>query len=628
MTAPLIMPLGTEDAFPLVNNAYDKWSGVAYQAFAQAQQYAGQLANIPLTPVTFDATFNPQIALSPFPTIAPPPTPTEDLKFKAPGDPREAPSFEAPTYNPGEMPVFDVPAPNYSIPAPPVMASLSDPGSAPSILIPDMPDAPAVALPDTPDLGAIAIPDLPVFDLPQFTATAPVMDIPLPNADFSFVPAPFDDALMQPLKNTISKMLQGDFILPDAAVNAIRARAQHAANMEESRGVDTAYAELASRGFAEPSGQLNTRVQQLRDSARFARSDANRDIYIQDQTAALENLRAGVSGGIQLEGSLAQLSVQENELQLNAAKYALDVTMQVFQGRISLYNAELQGFAIAAQVYRDKLQGVLAQVQIYQTQMEGAKIRGELNAQQVELYNAKLRGVQTAVEIYTSQVQAAEVKARANLAVIQGFSAKVQAFTAQVGAQTAQWEGYKAQVQAQLGTVQYYQTAVQAYGERVRAAATGEQVKQASAELQLKSSGMQLDAWKATLQLFQARTEAELDRVRAVAGAFGAETDVYKANAQIAEAAASFDERRFQLNLAQEQAMVETSLKRSEASFEQMKFFTTMLVEMKKTLATVQAQLAASAMTAVNIGAHVSSSGSQSIGWSTSVGISESGSDF
>ena len=109
---------------------------------------------------------------------------------------------------------------------------------------------------------------------------------------------------------------------------------------------------------------------------------------------------------------------------------------------------------------------------------------------------------------------------------------------------------------------------------------------------------------------------------------FGAETDVYKANAQIAEAAASFDERRFQLNLAQEQAIVETSLKRSEASFEQMKFFTTMLVEMKKTLATVQSQLAASAMTAVNIGAHVSSSGSQSIGWSTSVGISESGSDF
>lgn len=628
MTAPLVMPIGTQDAFPLVNNAYDKWSGVAYQAFAQAQQLAGQITNIPLAPVTFDASFNPQIALGPFPTLPPPPTPAADLKFNDPGAPREPPAIAAPTYNPSSLPTFDVPAPTYVVPVAPTLAPLQAPGAAPALAVPGLPDAPQVALPAAPELASIVVPELPVLDVPQFTATAPVLDIPLPSTDFNFVPAPFDDDLMQPLKSTISRLLQGDFVLPGAALEAIRARAQRAADTEESRGVDAAYAELAARGFAEPPGQLNARVRQLRDAARLARSETNRDVYIQDQTAALENLRAGVASGIQLEGSLIQLSVQQNELQLNAAKYAMDATLQVLQARIGLYNAGLQAFAIQAQVYRDRLQGVLAQVQIYQTQMEAAKLRGDLNAQTVELYNAQLRGVQEAVAIYTAQVQGAEVKARANLAVIQGFSAQVQAFTAQVGAQTAQWDGYKAQVQAQLGTVQYYQTAVQAYGERVRAVAAGEQVKQSSAELQLKTSTMQLDAWRATLQLYQARTEAELDRVRAVTASFGAQTDVYKANAQIAEAAASFDERRFQLNLAQEQAVVDTSLKRSEASFEQMKFFTTLLVETKKTLATVQAQLAASAMNAVNVGASVSSSGSQSLGWSTSIGVSESGEDF
>lgn len=629
MTVPLIMPLSAGfGAYPLVTDAYDKWSTVAYQAFAQAQDMAGQLTDIPITPVTFDATFNPQIALSPFPTIPPPPPPTADLKFTPPGDPREPPSVEYPTYNPGTMPSFDVPEPNYTVPAPPTLAPLTPPGSAPALTIPDMPEAPDVELPEIPHLASIELPDLPVFDLPQFTATAPVLDVPIPNADFSFTPAPFDDDLMQPLKTTISKMLQGDFILPAPAINAIRARAHQAANAEERRGVDAAYAELSARGFAEPQGQLNSRIQQLRDTARMARSETNRDVYIQDQTAAMENLRAGVASGIQLEGSLIQLSVQENELRLNAAKYAMDVVMQVFNARIGLYNAELQGFAIQAQVYRDKLQGVLAQVQIYQTEMEGAKIRGELNTQQVELYNAQLRGVQTAVEIYTAQVQGAEVKARANLAVIQGFSAQVQAFSAQVGAQTAQWEGYRAQVQAQLGTVQYYNTAVQAYGERVRAYAAGEQVKQSVAELQMKSSTMQLDAWRSTLQLFQARTEAEVERIKAVATSFGAQTDVYKANAQIAEAAATFDERRFQLNLAQEQARVDTALKRSEASFEQMKYFTTLMVEIKKTLATVQSQIAASAMNAVNVGAHVSSSDGQSLGWSTNISITEDGADF
>lgn len=628
MTFPLVMPLGTEDAFPIVSNAYDKWSGIASQAFAQAQSLAGQMANIPLTPVTFDATFNPQIALGGFPNIGPAPVPTSALDFNPPGAPQAPPPLDAPIYSPVDAPAFDVPTPNYNLPAPPVIAPLTQPGAAPALTAPVIPDAPSVTMPALPALAAIAVPDLPVFNLPQFTATLPVMDVPLPNTDFSFVPAPFNDDMLGTLKSTISSMLQGNFVLPTAAINAIRARAYMAADMEENRNVDEAYNELAARGFAEPSGLLNARVLQARNMASLARSQINRDVYIQDQQAALENLRAAVGTGVQLEGSLMQLQMQQNELELNAARFALDVTVQVFQSRIGLYNAQLQAYSVQATVYRDQIQGVLAQAQIYQTEMEGARIRGELNMQQVELYNAQIRGVQTMVEIYTAQVQGAEAAARANLAIIQGYDASVRAFAAEVGAQTAQWDGYKTQVQAQLGTVQFYGTAVDAYGKRVQAWATGEQTKQASARLQLNVNEQTLTAWKSNLDLFQTQVGAELDRVRAATAAFGSQVDVYKAGAEIASATASFDERRFQLNLAQEQAIVDTSLKRSEASFEQMKFFTTLLVELKRTLATVQAQLAASAMTAVNVGAQVSSSGSQSVDWSTRLDISGSDQDY
>lgn len=628
MTAPLVFPLGTEDAFPIVNNAYDKWSGVALQAFSQAQMYAGQLANIPLTPVTFDATFNPQIALSGFPNVGPAPVVPTSINFMSPGQPSTPPPLPAPVYNPDSAPVFTGTAPVYMPPAPPVIAPLTQPGDAPTLTPPVVPNAPSIAMPNLPALASVQVPDLPVFDMPTFTAHAPVLDIPIPNGDFSFVPAPFNDDMLATLKTTIGEMLQGDFILPTATIDAIRARAYRAIDFEESRSVDEAYTEFAARGFAEPPGQLNARVIQARNTATLARSDANRDIYIQDQQTAVENLRAAIQGGLQLEGSLMQLQVQQNELELNAARYALDVTIQIFQARIGLYNASLQTFTIQAQVYRDQLQGVLAQAQIYETEMRGAQIRGELNLQQVEMYNAQIRGVQTLVDVYTAQVQGAEAAARVNLAVIQGYTARVQAFSAEVGAQVAQWDGYKAQVQAQLGTVQYYQTAVNAYDSRVRAWATGEQVKQTVGEFQLKVNDQSLAAWKSTLDLFQTQVGAELDRVRAVTAAFGSQVDAYKASAEIATASAAFDERRFQLNLAQEQAIVDTSLKRSEASFEQMKFFTTMLAELKRTLATVQAQLAASAMNAVNVGATVSSGGNQSVSWATGVSISESGTDF
>jgi hypothetical protein len=50
-----------------------------------------------------------------------------------------------------------------------------------------------------------------------------------------------------------------------------------------------------------------------------------------------------------------------------------------------------------------------------------------------------------------------------------------------------------------------------------------------------------------------------------------------------------------------------------------MKYITSVMLEIKKTLAAVSAQLASSAMSAVNIGASLSSSTSESVGYQLDV---------
>lgn len=627
MTVPLIEPIGLDAAGPLVYNAYGQWSQIAIQAFNNAQDLTSHIGNFSITPVTFEASFDPQIALPGFPTIAPPTVPTAALAYNAPNLPPAPPAVDTPVYQPGTAPAFDVQAPAYQPPAAPQIVNATAPGAAPVLADPSIPAAPDYVLPALPSLADLQVPQLPKLSLPTFTASVPTFNVPVPTESFSFQPGQYVDTLLTSVKSTLSEMLSGDFVLPVAVANALRNRAYEAANVEEARAVDQTYGEFAARGFDEPPGLLHGRLETAREQARLARMGANRDVYVQDQQTAVENLRAAITGGIQLEGELIQLFTTTTQLQFEAARYSMDLALQVFQARIAQYNASLQAFGVQAEVFREQIQAALAQAQIYATEMDGLRVQGELNMQKVQVYAAQLDAIKTQMGIYQVQVSAAEVQSRVNVAKVEAFTAQVGAYRSQIEAQVAQWQGYKAQVDAQLGGVQFYNTAVNAYGQRVQAWATGERANQAAVQLKIDQNKMQLASWEATAKLFEEQMKAELARISTVKDTFEAQVESYRGQAEVASAAGEYDNRRFQLNLAQEQAIVDTSLKRSEASFEQMRYITSAMLEIKKTIATIQSQLAASAMNAVHIGGQVSTNTDMSLGWNTSVSFSGSVND-
>lgn len=627
MTVPLIMPTAVDVAGPLVYSAYDKWSTIALQAFGQAQTFVGDMGNYTLAPVTFDASFDPQMALPGFAPIAAPTVPATDLKYVAPPLPPDTPQLDLPLYSPTAPPQFDVAQPTYAPPATPLLATVDDPGTMPALAAVAIPDSPTYTLPDLPALSTIVVPAAPTLALPTFDAVLADFSAPIPNADFSFTPDTYVDSLLTDVKSTLTDMLAGDFVLPAPAATALRNRAYDSANREEARGIDQIYVEFAARGFEEPPGLLQQRTAFVREQAQLARMGTNRDVYVQDQQIALENLRVAVTGGIQLEGQLISLYTAQTQFKLQAAQFALNVALQIFQARVTQYNTQAYAFGVRAQVYRDQISAALAQAQIYATEVESARVQGELNMQKVQLYVAQFNAVRSMVDIYTAQVNAAEAVSRTNVATVEAFSAKVGAMKAQVDAQVAQWQGYRAQVDAQLGAAQFYSTSVNAYGQRVQAWATSERSNQSVVELRNAQAQMQLTAWESKLHLFDEQVKAELARVEAVQASFNAQVTLYKSQGEIAAVAGEYDNRRFQLNLAQEQAIVDTSLKRADANFEQMKFITTIMVEIKRAIATVEAQLAASAMNAVNIGGHVQSNTGVNVGWDTNVSFSGSVND-
>jgi hypothetical protein len=367
----LIYPI-VGQSIPIVYDAYDKWSGIAQQAFATAQTLAAQIGNFPMRQVAYNAHFDTMDPLAPFPTLPKPIAPA-DLSYHPPALPTAPPTITVPT---------------------------------------------------------------------------------VPKIEYV-------SQLLAGVKNVLGAMLGGE-AMPPALAKALRDRAYTEANREEARAVGQAYDEFSARGFSEPAGQLNRRVTEARGAALTARQAMNRDVYIQEQTLAIENLRFAVSGGIQLEG---------------------------------------------------------------------------MN-----------------VQVFTAEVEAA------------------------------------------LKTV----------------------------DLSIETNKLIMDEYRLGVEVFDTQLRAEIARVDTELKAFLAQVDVYRADAQIATAAGEYDNRRFQLNLSQEQAVVSTEMKRADQEFEQMRYLTSVMLEIKKTLATVGTQLAAAAMSAVNIGASLSSSSSESLGYS--LGISYSGS--
>lgn len=619
-SCPLIVG---DAAVEMTNAAYERFLAFANMTYAQASGALNELSRYVVRPVTFNASFDPQIALSDFvmPDAPAPVTTT----YVAPPAPPAPPLIPIPgDYQPSPAPIDDSIAPTINDIASPVFDPIKAPGDAPAIRDFTFPDAPTLVFPDEPTFYQITLPDVPTVTIPTFSGDRPTFDVPIPDGNFSFTPTEYQSDFLDELKFKLAGMVNDPTGLPVAVAQALRDRAMNEADVQERRAVQAAYDEFASRGFSEPNGMLTRRVVEARQSGMDARSTINRDIFIQEQTVLIDNLKFAISNGIALESKLLDAHVSYMQMSLEAAKYALDASISIFNARVSAFNAQIIAYQADASVFRDLIQAELAKVQVYTAQLDGQRLIVELNGQQVQIYEAQLRAVSTMVDIYNAQIRAVATEIDANKAQIEAFEATVRAYAAQYQAQTAQVDVYRARVDAERTKVSLYETSTNAFGNRVRAWSEKENLTIQSKRLTLDYSKAHLDQWQAQVSEFETALKAELARVSTAVQLYQADADLYKSKASVLSSAAEANNRAFQLNLAQEQAIVDTELKRADFDLEQLKYISSTDLDRLKSIAQISSQLTSAAMSAVNFHAGVSSSLGQSYGCNTSISYSGS----
>lgn len=619
----LIYPYVLDGSTALVDAAYTRFTAFTNQAWALATSALNDLGNYTVPQIQFNAAFNPQIALDQFPSILAPVAPTLDAAL--PPAPSEPPLLTLPPDVAIDAPPVDTTvAPQYSAPAYPTLVSVDDPGNAPVLNDVSLPTAPVLDFPVKPDLLAINLPAVPTINYPTFQGERPVFNAPLPVEDFAFTPQAYVSDLLDRVRSTLGDMMSGEYVLPAAVAKALRDRATLEADNEQARTIENEVEQFSARGFEEPGGVLAKRLRNVRSDAAMARAGINRDIYVQDQQVALENLRTAVQMGVSLEGQLMQLHTSEQQMALDAAKYAMSVQIDVFNAEVTAFNAQVSLYQADASVFRDLIAAEQTKVDLYKALLEGEQIKGQLNETTVRLYTAQLQAVETLVDVYKSQLEAVNQQIAINTQKLDVYRTRVSVMAQQVQAQTAQIEGYRSRVEAETAKAQFYSASVSAYASRVAAYRESQGAKIDAARLQLDSSRLRQDAWAQTITLYTARVNAVQAQLDTIVKSFGMQSDIYKSKAQVATAAAEANNRAFQLNLAEQQAVVDTALKNAELQLKQIDAIAQITSDIKKAIAQVAGQLAASSMSAVSFHAGTNYSGSMSLGYN--LGLSFSGS--
>lgn len=529
----------------------------------------------------------------------------------APAMPPAPPAPEAPS-DPGDP--VEVPPPER-----PVLGNYTAPDVDTDIPLPQYTDMTAeVPFPELRPITLPAVPDLTIdeieFDLakPQFEGQVP--DI----ADFSFDPATYDPRFLPLVEEAVGRIINGGTGLPPEVEYALFERAREREIELGEREVDQVTNEWAAKGHRYPSGPHARRVDRARKDASYKVSQLNREQFVAHWQLHLEQLRAALTTAVAAEEVLARLFMDGEQLRFQAARFRLEMALQVFNAFVSKYNAEVAMYQAEITIYRERIQAEIAKIELYNAQLRGQQLVGELNAQDVQIFAERLRALQVNAEIYRT---------------------RVQAYTAQFEAARTKIEVYRAQLEANKNLVDIYQADTQAFVEMMRA----QQVREERFDTKARIYGHQVNAWKTRYEGLLAGHQSELETLRFQRDAYVADserlsawingeqgrvqalTSKYQAIAQEIGARSEAERTRLAAVLGIANAAIERYraatdilLKNAEITIQSGLTAANLLLRSRETAATTWAQLAAGLTSAASINAGISDSSSSSLSYNFS----------
>ena len=600
----------TDPALTFVSAGWDTFSQYAADGYSLAVEQTGKLNDFNVDYITWNAQFEADGVLGGFQRPTRPDIPDmviPDLTVNIPSAPaiNVAPIVLSPA--PAE-PADLLNPPAINIPTAPGEFTVPGPGDAPVMDVYEFPEPPSIADILPPTLVDILVPDAPTIVINEFAEPLPLFEGTAPSGQFDFVERPYESVFLDTIKAKLQYWIDTDGRVPMALSDALWGKASARADETDLKARQEARDQFSTRGWSEPNGILNARLLQVQQDNRNARYGLTRDVYIQEETLAIENLKFAVQQGLQLETTYLQAWLTVEQRRFETVKAASDLAVAVFNVQVQQYNVAVTGYNARVDAYKAYLDTLRTQVAVYEAEVSAARVKGELNTQLVQAYASQIQAQGYFADLYRSQIEGFKARIDGERAEIDGYRATVEAYQSRVQAYAQEWQAYNSRLQAETQKGQLYGTMVDAFGKRVQVWQTESTVKIQENQANLQTIAAQLQQYDAQVRGVLARLEAAKISIDAQTARNNSLTQIYSTDASVESTAVDADTRVFQAQTERERAKLEMVMKDAELQINQIIQRATLLLRAYESAAQSSSQLAASAFSAMNFSAGLTSS--------------------
>lgn len=306
--------------------------------------------------------------------------------------------------------------------------------------------------------------------------------------------------------------------IPTAVFDAIYATATTALDEDRLAAISRLESEVASRGFALPSGVLDNRTisierEYVKGAAEVSAkiSERNMELTQANYHKAVEVANAHIAAALDYAIKKNTAKIQLYDSAVSAWSKKLDAAVAKYSADISKYLGDIEAYKAKVSGYLGEVEGYKAKITLYSAKTDAYKAEVSAYVAKVQAYAEKIASYANSIEGYKAENAVFLSKIQAYSAKISKYSIDMDKYKAQVSAYLAKVEAYKAAISLYDTDAKVYMSSIDAYaanieGLKAKALATSEYVK-AQVDLFQADSTVNIEEEKLSLQAKMANAE-------------------------------------------------------------------------------------------------------------------------
>lgn len=490
--------------------------------------------------------------------------------------------------------------------------------------VPIYPDAPTLIIPTLAEGIQIQLPTLADINLDGIRATITDLRNNLPTAPSVPQDIGFLDVVNQlynsmsgqigdtvgELLTKINELLSGGTGLPTAVALALRNRAYVIEDRLAMQAEQTAIADWLSRGFTLPGGALEVKLAEVRQQNRDKKEELNLNLWIEEAKLEIENMRFAVQQGIAYEAMRKDALTKLYGVAGDLAAKSADVQIKLVEAAVNIFEAEANMWQIQFASIRDEIQAELGKIEIFKGELEGQRLIGELNQQDIQRFAEMVKALELRANLYKTEVDAANSKLQGELGKLQIATEKTKIYATDIGAWEAEWRAFGEAIRADQNQVELFNGLIRAFVAETDAYGKATDTAKSQATLEQEGLRLRLQAWESQLKKWDGEIRAESTRISALSDVYRNQMSGYALKHEAEKTYVGTELQKLEYLLNVDRLNADTTIKEAELEQDKVLQLTKITQDSFDAVARTSAQLAGSAMSAMNVGATISAGSS------------------